>query len=128
MYKDFNSLIEGWSKNWFLGLEKNIFKSISASGFVLLSHTIPWLLLLISVFSFYKNDSSVIIFIALFSTLNILTHAFKRYYLNKEYYLPTNYWYLNGIGGIIIVYISLISIYKTYTGVGWTWKGRKLLD
>ena len=34
MYRNLNSLIEGWSKNWFLGLEKNILKSLSASIFV----------------------------------------------------------------------------------------------
>ncbi|SVE30330.1 uncharacterized protein METZ01_LOCUS483184, partial [marine metagenome] len=35
-------------------------------------------------------------------------------------------WYLNGIGGLIVTYISFLSIYKTFTGIGWTWKGRKL--
>ena len=48
MYDDLNSLIEGWSKNWFLGLEKDLFRSISGSIFVFLNFTLPWVLFFIS--------------------------------------------------------------------------------
>ena len=54
------------------------------------------------------------------------TYLFKRIWIKAKYEIPSKYWYLNGIGGIIVFYISLLSIYKTYTGNGWTWKGRNL--
>ena len=126
MYQDLGSLIEGWSKNWFLGLEKDFLRSISASLFVLLNFTFPWLLFLITIIIAIDNFSLEILSAILVSFLAIITYGFKRNWLRTNYEIPSKYWYLNGLGGLIVFYISLISIYKTYTGNGWTWKGRKL--
>ena len=126
MYQDFNSLIEGWSKNWFLGLEKDLFRSISGSIFVFLNFSLPWLLFFISLIILFNNYSLNILCTTLFSFLALCTYLFKRIWLKVKYEIPSKYWYLNGIGGIIVFYISLLSIYKTYTGNGWTWKGRNL--
>tara|TARA_B100000963_G_scaffold297678_1_gene269205 strand:- start:196 stop:819 length:624 start_codon:yes stop_codon:yes gene_type:complete len=126
MYKDFSSLIEGWSKNWFLGLEKNFLKSISASVFVFLTYSMPWLLFGTSIIIAVNNQSTVFLQIGLISFLAIFSYVFKRYWLKSQFDIPAKYWFLNGIGGIIVVYVSFLSIYKTYTGKGWTWKGRNL--
>ena len=126
MYQDLNSLIEGWSKNWFLGLEKDLFRSISGSIFVFLNFSAPWLLFFISLILLLNNYSLKILCITLISFLALCTYLFKRIWLKAKYEIPLKYWYLNGIGGIIVFYISLLSIYKTYTGNGWTWKGRNL--
>ncbi|ABM71628.1 Hypothetical protein P9515_04191 [Prochlorococcus marinus str. MIT 9515] len=126
MYRDFNSLIEGWSKNWFLGLEKDLLKSISGSIFVFLNFSVPWLLFITSTTLLINNYSFKIFCINLISALSLITYLFKRLWLKAKYEIPSKYWYLNGIGGVIVVYISLLSIYKTYTGNGWTWKGRNL--
>ena len=126
MYQDFNSLIEGWSKNWFLGLEKDLFRSISGSIFVFLNFSLPWLLFFISLIILFNNYSLNILCTTLFSFLALCTYLFKRIWLKVKYEIPSKYWYLNGIGGLIVFYISLLSIYKTYTGNGWTWKGRNL--
>ena len=126
MYKDLNSLIEGWSKNWFLGLEKDLLRSISGSIFVFLNFSVPWLLFFISLIVLLNNYSLKILFTTLISSLALCTYLFKRLWLKAKYEIPSKYWYLNGIGGIIVFYISLLSIYKTYTGNGWTWKGRNL--
>ena len=126
MYDDFNSLIEGWSKNWFLGLDKNLSKSIAASVFVLSTYTLPWLLFLFSNIIFITNKSSISASIAFISLLSIIIYGFKRLWLRFEYDLPLKYWYLNSFGGLIVFYIGMLSIYKTYTGNGWTWKGRDL--
>ena len=126
MYEDLNSLIEGWSKNWFLGLEKDLIRSISGSIFVFLNFSVPWLLFFISLFFLINNYSLIILCTTLISSLAINTHLFKRIWLREKYEIPSKYWYLNGPGGIIVLYISLLSIYKTYTGNGWTWKGRNL--
>ena len=126
MYQDLNSLIEGWSKNWFLGLEKDFLRSISASVFVLFNFSFSWLLFFTSIIIAIYNFSLDILSITLLSFLSIITYGFKRYWLKANYDIPYKYWYLNGLGGLIVFYISLLSIYKTYTGNGWTWKGRKL--
>ena len=126
MYDDLNSLIEGWSKNWFLGLEKDLFRSISGSIFVFLNFTVPWLLFFISLIVLLNNYSLKILCTTLISSLALFTYLFKRIWLKAKYEIPSKYWYLNGVGGIIVFYISLLSIYKTYTGNGWTWKGRNL--
>ena len=126
MYQDLNSLIEGWSKNWFLGLEKDLFRSISGSIFVFLNFSVPWLLFFISLILLLNNYSLKVLCTTLISFLALCTYLFKRIWLKAKYEIPSKYWYLNGIGGIIVFYISLLSIYKTYTGNGWTWKGRNL--
>ena len=126
MYKDLNSLIEGWSKNWFLGLEKNLLKSLSASVFVFLTYSMPWLLFGISIIIALTNQNTNFLTLGFISLLSIFTYIFKRFWLKAQYNISEKYWFLSGLGGIIVVYISLLSIYKTYTGKGWTWKGRNL--
>ena len=37
-----------------------------------------------------------------------------------------DYWWLSGVGGIIVAALALTSIVKTETGWGWTWRGRSL--
>ncbi len=126
MYHDFSSLIEGWSKNWFLGLDKNLSKSITATAFVITTYSLPWLLFLSSTMIYIINKTEISANILLISFLAIITHALKRFWLKSKYNIPSKYWYLNGFGGLIVFYISILSIYKTYTGIGWTWKGRNL--
>jgi len=129
MYKDLASLLEGWSKNWFLGLGKNIFKSFAALIFVFTIYVIPWLFLLFSSLLLLANNYNLInICTFIFSLLGIFSYGFKRYWLNYKFKIPYKFWFLNWLGGIVVIYISLISIYKTWTGINWTWKGRNLSD
>tara|TARA_Y100001970_G_C14255801_1_gene875261 strand:+ start:5415 stop:6617 length:1203 start_codon:yes stop_codon:yes gene_type:complete len=127
MYKDLNSLLEGWSKNWFLGLGKNIFKSFAASIFVFTIYVIPWIFLFFSSFLLLINNHALInIYIFIICLLGILSYGLKRYWLNYRFKIPYKFWFLNWLGGIVVIYISLLSIYKTFTGLNWTWKGRSL--
>tara|TARA_B100000902_G_C27218955_1_gene868565 strand:+ start:51 stop:1235 length:1185 start_codon:yes stop_codon:yes gene_type:complete len=126
MYQDLDSLIEGWSKNWFLGLDKDLPKSISASIFVILNFSFPWLLLFLSITISLNNHSLISLSLGLVSFIAIAIYFCKRLWLEANYGINSKYWYLNGIGGLIVFYISILSIYKTYTGNGWTWKGRNL--
>ena len=127
MYRDFFSLIEGWSKNWFLGLDKNLLKSVSASIFVFFLYSFPWILFLISIIQINYTDNPKINFLMLLiSFISIISYWLKRLIFKKMYDIPNNYWFLNSIGGLIVIYISYLSIYRTITGNGWTWKGRNL--
>ena len=127
MYRDIFTLIEGWSKNWFLGLDKNLLKSVSASIFVFFLYSFPWILFLISIIQINYTDNPKINFlILLISFISIISYWLKRLIFKKMYDIPNNYWFLNSIGGLIVIYISYLSIYRTITGNGWTWKGRNL--
>ena len=44
MYADLGALWEGWSKNWFLGLDRSVTKALGAGGVVLLMFSGPWLI------------------------------------------------------------------------------------
>jgi hypothetical protein len=129
MYRNLNSLIEGWSKNWFLGLEKNILKSLSASIFVFFLYSFPLILFLISLIKINFTDYTKIYLLTfLISFISIISYGLKRLIFKNKFNIPNNYWYLNSIGGLIVIYISFLSIYRTITGNGWTWKGRNLYE
>ena len=129
MYRNLNSLIEGWSKNWFLGLEKNILKSLSASIFVFFLYSFPLILFLISLIKINFTDNTKIYLLTfLISFISIISYGLKRLIFKNKFNIPNNYWYLNSIGGLIVIYISFLSIYRTITGNGWTWKGRNLYE
>ena len=36
------------------------------------------------------------------------------------------HWWLMGAGGLLIGLIGPVSVWRTLTGRGWTWKGRSL--
>jgi hypothetical protein len=38
----------------------------------------------------------------------------------------TKYWWLQGVGGILVAVMAIASVLKTETGWGWTWRGRQL--
>ena len=128
MYSNFSNLWEGWTKNWYLGLNGNIFKAISASLIVFWIYTIPWLIIPLATINIALGESNYSLI--LMSILFALTSLFLQYQLRKwcesKFGLPTNYWYLSGIGGFIIGFIGPASTWKTITGQGWKWKGRPL--
>ena len=45
MYSNLAALWEGWTKNWFLGLDRDPFKALGAALVVVLMFSVPWLLL-----------------------------------------------------------------------------------
>ena len=128
MYSNFSELWEGWTKNWFLGLKQNIFKSISASFVVLIIFFIPWFILISNlIFSLVLNGNLQITTSSYFlSFLAIFMQFILRVWCNKKFNLPTKNWPLMSLGGIIIFFIGMSSIWKTKTGQGWTWKGRDI--
>ena len=129
MYRNFSLLIEGWSKNWFLGLEKNLLKSISASIFVFFLYSFSWILFLISLLQISFTDNTNINSLTfLISFISIISYGLKRLIFKNKFNIPNDYWFLNSLGGFIVIYISFLSIYRTFTGNGWTWKGRKLYE
>ncbi len=128
MYSNLEELWEGWSKNWFLGLDRNISKSILASIIVLLIFSFPTILLLIACcYNFFYNSGGNFVFISIiYCFLSLAFQLFLRVWTFKKFKMGTKYWWLMWLGGILVFLIGLDSIYKTLTGRNWTWKGRLL--
>jgi hypothetical protein len=51
-----------------------------------------------------------------------------RLWCRRHFQLPLRHWWLAGLGGLVIAAIAPVSIWKTRTGRGWTWRGRSLAE
>ena len=56
----------------------------------------------------------------------VLQQLILRLWTRREFQLPIDYWWLMGAGGLIVGTIGPVSVWRTFTGKGWTWKGRSL--
>ncbi len=130
MYANFEALWEGWSKNWFLGLDRSISKSLGAGGVVLLMFTLTWLLLPTCLtLALLSNHGQILWLIdAGFGLIAILMQLSIRLWTRARFSVPLRHWWLMGIGGLIIGLIAPTSVWKSLTGKGWTWKGRSLAE
>lgn len=130
MYANLQALWEGWSKNWFLGLDRSISKSLGAGGVVLLMFTLPWLLLPASLTMACLSSQDQILWLsdAGLGLIAILMQLNVRLWTRARFSVPLRHWWLMGIGGMIIGLIAPTSVWKSLTGRGWTWKGRSLAE
>lgn len=130
MYANLQALWEGWSKNWFLGLDRSISKSLGAGGVVVLMFTLPWLLLPASLTMACLSSHDQILWLsdAGLGLVAILMQLSVRLWTRARFSVPLRHWWLMGVGGIIIGLIAPTSVWKSLTGRGWTWKGRSLAE
>ena len=130
MYANLQALWEGWSKNWFLGLDRSISKSLGAGGVVLLMFTLPWLLLPASLTMACVSSQDQILWLsdAGLGLVAILMQLSVRLWTRARFSVPLRHWWLMGVGGMIIGLIAPTSVWKSLTGRGWTWKGRSLAE
>jgi hypothetical protein len=119
MYRSFAALWEGWTKNWFLGLDRSWFKAIGSAAVVLLLFTGPWLLLPLALGLRERP-----LLLPALSGIGLLW--LLRLWSRWRFGTPLRYWWLSGLGGLLIAAIVPASIWKTSTGRGWTWRGRPL--
>ena len=117
MYLDLASLWEGWTKNWYLGVDRNPFKAIGSALVVLGGFSLPWLLLPLALL-----DRSLGLIGLVAIGLQLAIRLWSRWRFGS----PLRYWWLAWLGGLLIGAIVPASIWKTTTGQGWTWRGRSL--
>ncbi len=113
MYRSTGALWEGWTKNWYLGLNRNAPLTLASGAVVLLLFSGPWLLLPLA-------PGPAVLGIA----LQLAIRIWSRW----RFGLGLRHWWLGGLGGLMIAAIAPVSIWKTSTGQGWTWKGRSLAE
>ncbi|HEY9896191.1 MAG TPA: glycosyltransferase family 2 protein [Candidatus Sericytochromatia bacterium] len=127
MYRSLAAVWEGWTKNWHLGSRRQLSTSLFSATIMVWVCVLPWLAL---VATLYQSGTIG------FSLVNVLTLVLALVAIGLQYDLrrsiervtamPPRYWWLTGVGGVLVAAIAIISIIKTETGWGWTWRGRAL--
>jgi GT2 family glycosyltransferase len=128
MYSDFASLWEGWTKNWLLGLDGDVAKALGASSVVLLLFSGPWLLAPVAALAAWGlPDQRLLLLGALALALaGIGLQLVLRLWTRRQFQVPLTFWWLMGAGGLVVAAIGPVSVWRTLSGRGWTWKGRPL--
>ena len=128
MYADLAALWEGWTKNWCLGLDRDPAKALAAAGVVVVMFSIPWLLLPVAIGLLLALPPMQGWWLALLTAALVAVgqQLILRLWTRQQFQLPIDYWWLMGAGGLIVGAIGPVSVWRTLTGQGWTWKGRSL--
>ena len=126
MYSNLAALWEGWSKNWFLGLERSIPKALGAGGVVLLMFSGPWLITAAAGLLLLTDANPLAITALTLGVVGVGLQLALRLWTRQRFAVPLKYWWLMGIGGLIVAAIAPTSVWRSLTGRGWTWKGRSL--
>ena len=128
MYADLASLWEGWSKNWFLGLDSSVAKALAAAAVVVLMFRAPWLLAgsALVLLALWPDASAWWLALLLLSGLGVGLQLVLRLWTRREFAVTLQHWWLMGVGGLIVGGIGPTSVIRSLTGMGWTWKGRSL--
>ena len=128
MYPNLSALWEGWTKNWFLGLDRNIPKALAAGGVVVLMFASPWILLptcaVIAVV--LLGPTVMIVASSLLAAMALVLQIVLRFWIQDRFGVPVRFWWLMGAGGLLVGAIAPVSVWRSITGRGWTWKGRSL--
>jgi len=131
MYADFAALWEGWSKNWFLGLDRSLVKALGAAAVVVLLFSGPWLLGPAAAISLALLPQPAGLQPPLLAALALALLAIGlqlglRLWTRRAFALPLDHWWLMGAGGLVVGALAPTSVWRTLSGRGWTWKGRAL--
>ena len=131
MYTHFAALWEGWSKNWFLGLDRSLVKALGAGAVVVLLFSGPWLLAPAAAIGLTLVGGQAGLALPLqaalaLSMLGIGLQLALRLWTQRAFQLPLRHWWLMGAGGLVVGALAPTSVWRTLSGRGWTWKGRAL--
>ena len=129
MYRSWSALWEGWTKNLYVGSGRNLGAMLSFIALILLVCTVPWLVLLVALVKFFLVGLSLweggTIALSIV-TIGLQYDVRRRGAIVSQ--IQLRYWWLTGLGGVLVGAIALGSIIKTETGWGWTWRGRSLKE
>ncbi|WP_411869638.1 glycosyltransferase [Vulcanococcus limneticus] len=128
MYADFSALWEGWTKNWLLGLDGSVAKALGAAGVVLLLFSGPWLLTPAAALAaaLLPAQRPLLLAALALALVGIGLQLVLRLWTRRQFQVPLTLWWLMGAGGLVVAAIGPVSVWRTLSGRGWTWKGRSL--
>ncbi|WP_293135319.1 glycosyltransferase family 2 protein [Microcoleus sp. bin38.metabat.b11b12b14.051] len=139
MYRSWNALWEGWTKNLYLGANRSWGLMVYMAAIMFFLYPMPWLALGIllangEIANIITNYQLPITSYHL--PITLLTICLCAIVISYHYTLrrlgaeisdcSTKYWWLGGLGGALVAAIAIASAIKTETGWGWTWRGRAL--
>ncbi len=129
MYRSWSALWEGWTKVLYVGAQRNLLIMLYLAMVMLIIYSIPWLGLIIilgkSLVIGWETIDLLTIGIALIA---IIIQYKLRTLAAEAFYSPPKYWWLHGLGGLLVAVMAIASVIKTETGWGWTWRGRSLKE
>ena len=130
MYRSFDDLWEGWTKNYHLGSNRNIALTTVSAAAVFLIFVMPWAGLTASVIGTISHtiEGNLAVGLLGLSVIAVSLQIALRQRSAKTIGQPLRYLWLGWMGGGIVSAIALTSIIKTETGWGWTWRGRSLTN
>ena len=127
MYQNWGGLWEGWTKNYYLGAERNLYSTLYSALSMVVVFTAPWIGLISALIVLISTKGSILGIIPL--VLGMVTVT-RQYFYRREtahrFHQPLRYTWLGGLSGLLVAAIAVGSIIKTETGWGWTWRGRPL--
>jgi len=126
MYQSFGGLWEGWTKNFYMGSQKNLGSTLFACLVMSLVYIVPWAGALMGLIFLVETEEFKAWVLLWLGLMAIELQYQLRLTSARSFKQPLRYWSLGWLSGLIFVAIALTSIIKTETGWGWTWRGRSL--
>ncbi|HEY9724982.1 MAG TPA: glycosyltransferase family 2 protein [Chroococcales cyanobacterium] len=127
MYSSGKALWEGWTKNLYSGAQKSLWLMLFLALVMLSIYSIPWLGLVIVLGKSLLIGWKTLDWLALcLASIAIILQYKLRSLTTQALDTPPKYWWLQGLGGLLVAIIAVASVIKTETGWGWTWRGRSL--
>jgi hypothetical protein len=63
---------------------------------------------------------------SLLAAMALVLQIVLRFWIQDRFGVPMRFWWLMGAGGLLVGAIAPVSVWRSITGRGWTWKGRSL--
>jgi chlorobactene glucosyltransferase len=126
MYRNLKEIWEGWTKNIFLGIDKNWRRLVLGIIMLSLRGFLPFLLLVKSLLAVSSGaDSSVQLVIFFESVWLVFLNVYLSWEGTKSYVIPAYYAILFPVSAAAFIGIAISSTYKIVSGKGVVWKGRR---
>lgn len=129
MYRSWSALWEGWTKVLYVGAQRNFLIMLYLALVMLIIYSIPWLeLVIIFGKSLAIGLETIDLLTMSIALITIILQYQLRILAAKAFDSTSQYWWLSGLGGLLMAIIAIASVIKTETGWGWTWRGRALKE
>ncbi len=126
MYTSLRDIWEGWSKNNFLSLNRNMLVMLGSAVSVYLIAVNPFVMLFVTLSELKFNHHLTDPLIINLCSIGLLFWA--RWRVRNFCGTPLRDYLLHGLGGAIFIGIFFNSAYRHITGQGVMWKGRSYSD
>lgn len=129
LYRDLHGIWEGFSKNFFAGMEQKIWVAIACIFIMFSVLVLPWLSFPIGLayMIFYGWNELAIASLVLGAIPCLITVIIRRL-LKAAGDLDDTYSWLQPLGGLVLIGILTNSIVRVIFGKGVSWKGRVYLE